>query len=492
MTDEYPHMHPGDEIQHSDEVTTCAPDAIEVEAPLTTDLVVAGVECADTIEDEVMRIAQREAIIEKHLTYLRAEVASSLEEEEVAESEWLDITGKEEKELKAEAFAKFETLEETPVFDTFKYRRFIKPILTALTVTTALVGAVVYFIFFTGGVTRVPDLIGLTSTQATATLRESGLSVGEIIEEENPNVGLGIVLNQDPKVDRIVPRGSTVTLIISSESQMVSVPNVAGLDVSQAREILNMARLTLEEVPTYDTATLAERIVGQLPVSDTLVMAGSTVSVLVSQGPAGTLIPTPRVMGLSAKDAEQVLQSAGFIPLPYFAATTFGKTGEIVAQTPASGMLTYPGSPIQYLVSESVPGADSNVPDTVGMRDENAKLVIEEAGFQAVFYPYIDSEATVGTVVAQMPLSHDMLIRKGDIIELLVVRGNDIRAEVPDVLDQNIASAREQLRKLGFIPIEVPLPSTVREGNVYQQFPARGTDYYIGLPILLYAGAPAR
>ena len=176
------------------------------------------------------------------------------------------------------------------------------------------------------------------------------------------------------------------------------------------------------------------------------------------------------------------------MPLPFSAQTTFGKTGEVVAQTPASGSLSYPGSPVQFLISENIAGADSNVPDVVGMREENAKLIIEEAGFQMITHPYIDSEVATGTVVAQMPLPQDTLIRQGTAIELMVARGADVRETVPLVLDINLATAREKLRELGFRPITVPLPSGVREGNVYQQFPAQDSEYYRGLPVLLYAG----
>jgi serine/threonine-protein kinase len=248
----------------------------------------------------------------------------------------------------------------------------------------------------------------------------------------------------------------------------------------------------MEEVPSYDALTLEGAIIGQLPVSETLVEAGSTVSVLVSLGPPGTLLPTPRVMGLSEVDAIAVLQRAGFMPLPSYAQTTFGRTGEVVAQTPATGSLTYPGAPVQFLVSTNIAGADSTVPDVVGMREENALLVLEEAGFAYTLHPYVDSQVTTGTIVAQMPLPADMQIRAGEAVELLVARGTDIRAVVPGVLGSNVSAARETLREYGFRPITVPLPAAVAEGDVYQQFPSEGSDYYIGLPVLLFAGRPVR
>ena len=457
------------------------------------ELVRVDPDAVDVIDEGVARIAQREQIIEKHLTKLRAEVLGDLASQPGdGEREWLDVEGQKEADLAEAALGKFDDLEDSDVvFDPSRYKRILRPLAIALVAIALTAAAIVYYGYFGGGITQVPDLIGLSTVQATATLSEHGLAVGEIIEEENASLAPGIVLNQDPKVDSLVARGSTVRLTVSGQSNTVAVPNVANITPEEARSMLNQARLTMEEIPTYDALTTEGHIVGQLPVSETLIEAGSTVSVLVSLGPPGALIPTPRVMGLSESDATAVLERAGFLPLPYLAQTTFGRTGEVVAQTPATGSLTYPGAPVQYLVSKNIAGADSAVPDTVGMREENALLVLGEAGFEVMTHPYIDSEATTGTVVAQMPLPRDTLIRKGDTVELLVARGTDLRQTVPDVLGKNLAEARESLRELGFRPLVVPLPPSVAEGAVYQQFPAAGSDYFLGLPVLLYAGVPS-
>ena len=444
------------------------------------------------IDDQVAQIAQREATISQHLTQLGNEVIGDLSIDEVeVKSDWLDTKGKEKEELKEEALAQFDTLEEDGThIDTSRYRRYLRPALLALAGLLLISGLVVYFGFLQGGMTRVPDLIGLTTVQATDLLRENGLSIGDIVEEESPTIAVGIILNQEPMVDTLVRRGSTVKLIISGDAGIVTVPKVTEMTVEQARSTLNQERLTMEEIPTYDSLTEEGGIVGQLPVNETQVSAGSTVAVLVSQGPAGTMIPTPRVMGLSEEDARILLERAGFVPLPYHAQTTFGVTGEVVAQTPATGSLTYPGSPVQYLVSKNITGADTAVPDAVGMREENARLIISEAGFDVEVFGYIDSEIATGTVVAQMPLAQDMLIPAGSTVELLVIEGNSVRETVPDVLGTNVSTARETLRSLGFRPITVSLPVGAAEGNVYQQFPAKDSDYYRGLPVLLYAGQP--
>ncbi|MCL2818876.1 MAG: PASTA domain-containing protein [Actinomycetia bacterium] len=467
-------------------------DDATVAAAAVTDLALIDETATDPMHEEVARIAQREASIEEHLTHLRAEVIVELADEvDESEENWLDVTGKKEEDLKEESLAKFDTLEDDgTTIDTSRFKRYLKPALVALACLVIAGAAFAYFGYFQEGMTHVPDLIGLTSTQAAARLIESGLSVGEIVEEPTSSVAVGIVLNQEPKVDQLVARGTTVRIIVAGDAGVISVPKVSDLSVEQARSTLNQERLTMIEVPTFDALTMEGAIVGQLPIADTLVKAGSSVVVLVCQGPTNVPIPTPRVMGLSEVDAAAVLERSGFLGLPYHAQTTFGQTGEVVAQTPSSGSLTYPGAPVQYLISENIAGADSNVPDTVGMREENAKLILDEAGFGMITYPYVDSEVATGTVVAQMPLSQDMLIAKGSDVELLVARGDDIRQSVPNVLNMNLATARETLRELGFRPIVVPLPETVGQGNVYQQFPAQDSDYYQGLPVVIYAGQP--
>ena len=57
-------------------------------------------------------------------------------------------------------------------------------------------------------VAAVPDLKGLTSSDAAARLAEAGLALGTVN-------GTGVVVNQDPAAGTSVPQGAQVTVVLS-------------------------------------------------------------------------------------------------------------------------------------------------------------------------------------------------------------------------------------------------------------------------------------
>jgi len=432
---------------------------------------------------ELTANAAREASIARHLTQLRHEVPAGhvINDDDF----WFLTENDDTDQLIDEHLAQFDTLEDTRRI-TAEPKDFVKPILFTLLGLAVVAAVFSYFVFFSGGFVTVPDLIGLTTPQATEQLEEAGLTVGRVLEQENANVAPGVVLAQDPRVDRSVPRGSPVTLTVARESRETQVPDLTGLTPEEAREILTANRLVLEEVVTYDPIVPDGEILGQLPLGDSYVPAGSTVAVLVVKGSPTVPVPMPRVMGLSANDAETVLVDAGFTPLVYFGSAPFGRIDEVVIQTPSTGTLIMPGSPVQYLVSRGSSTTDVAVPNVVGMRVESATIEIENAGFEVVTYLYVDSETPQGVVVAQMPIARDALIKAGESVGLLISNGSDNRATVPDVLGMTQLEAYDELRTQGFRPVTVTLPTMVLEGVVRQQFPRGGTESFIGLPVLLY------
>jgi beta-lactam-binding protein with PASTA domain len=63
---------------------------------------------------------------------------------------------------------------------------------------------------------RVPDLVGLSSYDASGLLREVGLRPGLLRFERSRRYEAGIVIGQDPSPKSLVPRRSPVELTVSS------------------------------------------------------------------------------------------------------------------------------------------------------------------------------------------------------------------------------------------------------------------------------------
>ena len=333
----------------------------------------------------------------------------------------------------------------------------------------------------------VPDLIGMSQTNAVAALNAQHLKVGQLVEQASATADPGTVIDQNPGVDEKVARGTAVTLTVAQASDQVVVPTVTNQSPTDATATLTQARLAYKEVMTFSDTVPPGQGVGQIPVAGTMVASGSTVTVLVSQGSMQTPITVPRVLGLSKADAAKLLTDQGFTPLFYYAQTTFGTVNEAVTQTPASTGLALPGSVVMVLISQGNSGKGMIVPDVTNQDEAAAKTALQNAGFNVDVRKIATSSASAGQVVAQTPQASDTHLEAGATVGLLVSVGSDPAVKMPSLLGISLTTAQSKLRSLGLASVVVPLPKGQQAGIVTQQFPAGGLDYQLGLPVLLYA-----
>jgi beta-lactam-binding protein with PASTA domain len=96
-------------------------------------------------------------------------------------------------------------------------------------------------------------VIGLTERDAAREIGKSGLRDSVSAREEYPGAPAGTVIWQDPPPGVAVPRGSLVTLIISTGEPRIAVPDVRGYDNDIATQILGAAGLRVDAVDSVET-----------------------------------------------------------------------------------------------------------------------------------------------------------------------------------------------------------------------------------------------
>lgn len=140
------------------------------------------------------------------------------------------------------------------------------------------------------GETLVPDLIDLSSTNdARAVLATSNLVLGKIIQKDSDKPE-GTILEQNPIAGSSVEAGSRVDVAISSGK--VTVPNVLGLNRTEAYTILFTAGFTVQfiEEPRADIA--AGTVLAQSPLPGEVTVKGTIVVLNVA---AAAPAPAPTV-----------------------------------------------------------------------------------------------------------------------------------------------------------------------------------------------------
>ena len=131
----------------------------------------------------------------------------------------------------------------------------------------------------------VPNVIGSDRSAAISALQAAGFNVSEGEAQYSDSVPAGCVISQDVAGGSQVKKGTTVTIIVSKGQEMVTVPNVTGMDAASAESKLaqsglNVARGTAE----YSDIVPEGNVISQSVSSGSSVAKGSTVTIIVSKG----------------------------------------------------------------------------------------------------------------------------------------------------------------------------------------------------------------
>ena len=129
---------------------------------------------------------------------------------------------------------------------------------------------------------KVPVLVGTQRSIAVQQIRGRGFTPS--VEEQESAKPAGEVISQAPSAGSELPRGSSVSIVVSRGVKKAKVPNVIGSERREAVEALREAGLepTVEEEETEVPQQLG-RVIDQFPPPGTEVEPGSAVTVTVGK-----------------------------------------------------------------------------------------------------------------------------------------------------------------------------------------------------------------
>lgn len=154
----------------------------------------------------------------------------------------------------------------------------------------------------------------------------------------------------------------------------------------------------------------------QDPAAGTELEDGSTVRVVVSEGPA--TVAVPNAVGLTETEARDRMAEAGFKVNVAEVFSDEQEEGRVIAQNPPAGEEAEPDSIVRINVSKG-PGTVT-VPDLVGLTRADAESQLDELGLEANVVE-VPSAQPRGTVVAQNPAAGEA--RVGSAVRLNVSTG---------------------------------------------------------------------
>lgn len=143
----------------------------------------------------------------------------------------------------------------------------------------------------------VPDVSGLTQADAERALTDQGFKAGPV-QEASDTAPVGTVIRQTPSAGAKADPGSTVTIVVATESAKVAVPDVVGMQEADAVDALSGAGLEPRESTRPVTDETQDGLVlDQRPASGTKVGKGAPVRIVVGRFRAPTTPTTPTTPG---------------------------------------------------------------------------------------------------------------------------------------------------------------------------------------------------
>ncbi len=265
-------------------------------------------------------------------------------------------------------------------------------------------GVIAYFLLRSvgvfGGNVSVPDVVGLSVSQATQTLQNDHLTVGTSTVRTS-NTTKGDVLSSNPEAGASVAKNSAVNLVVSGGPNIptVVVPSVTGKQLTQAIALLQADNLGYTVHNVSSTQSVGT-VLAQNPAGGTKILETRKVVLTVSNNQ--TSVSVPSVVGQSPAAAGATLRGDNLNVGSQTTACSGQPNGVVSAQNPAAGVSAPPNTAVNLVVSS---GPCATVPGVVGQTQNAATSAITGAGLVAntTFDTACPGGAQPGNVDSQSP-----------------------------------------------------------------------------------------
>lgn len=340
-----------------------------------------------------------------------------------------------------------------------------------------------------GPTATIPNLNGLTETQAIAALEGLGLVDSATEQVTNTqNLDTYVVNNsQNPAAGTVVATGSTVTFkYYNYIPAKTTVPNIVGLTTASADASITNAELIKGFTSPIETTntSLIGTVKSQSPAAGTQVDVGDNVS--YEYYVEDTDRTVPQLNNLTRSQAIQALAVVNlFASEDTVETTNAALVGYVVSnsQSPSAGSIVTKNSYVSY---DYYVLAQVSVPDVTGDSITTARADISNAGLGiSENTTTTTNSALVNTVYSQSPAAGTQVTSGSTVTVYYYIAAP--QTTVPNVVGLSRTSAQQALTNVGLTYAESTIETTnsalYNTNIVYSQTPTSGTSVNPGSQI---------
>lgn len=133
---------------------------------------------------------------------------------------------------------------------------------------------------------KIPSLVNKTLEEAKEELEKNHLNLGNVTESYSDTVAKGRIISQSQEAGEKVDRETSIDLEVSlGEASYAIVPNLIGVSIDKAKDMLKTAKLQLGDISYQDSQEANNSIIKQSYTSGTKVDENTRIDLVVSSGP---------------------------------------------------------------------------------------------------------------------------------------------------------------------------------------------------------------
>lgn len=253
----------------------------------------------------------------------------------------------------------------------------------ATIVSVVLVALGIWLIVSLNGEAKVPDFTNMTEEAAVKLAQEKGLVIAAERELSfSDTVPEHCVIEQDPKADEVVSKGTEIKLVISigASGGDIPTPNVVNKTADEAIAEILEAGLNYEYVEEFSDTIPTNMVMRQIPLAGTKLNKDTDkIKLIISKGPqsaaqatpAGKQVSVPSVIGLNQSQAEGRIRTSGLQLGTVQRKASSSPEGTVILQSPDLGTKAIEGSYVSIVISTGeAEHTEENPPQTGSNPDQ--------------------------------------------------------------------------------------------------------------------------
>lgn len=242
---------------------------------------------------------------------------------------------------------------------------------------------------------EVPNLTGMTRDEAEYAIIDAGFKLGTISEKQS-NSPQGTVIAQLPSADSLAIPGTAID-ITTSKIMSVEMPNLVGLDIDSAKEILDSIQLEMGEITELSSESSPGIVLKQSIEAGTILLIGTTVDVTVA---AKENVKVPDLIGKTLDMALYLLRTAKLVKGSVTKKVSEEKPNTVLEQDPEGGSTILEQSQVNLVIASTEP---IKVPDVINKNINEARSILESKELRIDRIVKRTSTQATGTVLDQNP-----------------------------------------------------------------------------------------